>query len=57
VTAGSSLGRATPSPSRRTFVLLDQLEWQGDQSSGVLSWDAKGWIGGDLNRLWFRFEG
>jgi copper resistance protein B len=38
------------------FVLLDQVEWQtGDGDSA--SWDAKGWIGGDINRLWFRTEG
>ena len=40
-----------------TFVLLDQLEWQGDQSADGLNWDAKGWVGGDRNRLWFRTEG
>ncbi len=40
-----------------TFVLLDELEWQGDQSEGGLNWDAKGWVGGDRNRLWFRTEG
>ena len=40
-----------------TFVLLDQLEWQGDQSAGGPNWDAKGWVGGDRNRLWFRTEG
>ena len=40
-----------------SFVLLDQLEWQGDQSSGGLNWDAKGWVGDDRNRLWFRSEG
>ena len=40
-----------------TFVLLDELEWQGDQSAGGLSWDAKGWVGGDRNRLWFRTKG
>ena len=40
-----------------TFVLLDQLEWQRDQSAGGLNWDAKGWVGGDRNRLWFRTEG
>ncbi len=40
-----------------TFVLLDELEWQGDQSAGGLNWDAKGWVGGDRNRLWFRTEG
>ena len=40
-----------------TFVLLDELEWQADQSEGGLNWDAKGWVGGDRNRLWFRTEG
>ena len=40
-----------------TLLLLDQLEWQGDQSEGGMNWDAKGWVGGDRNRLWFRFEG
>jgi copper resistance protein B len=40
-----------------TFVLLDQLEWQGNQSESGMNWDAIGWIGGDRNRLWFRTEG
>ena len=40
-----------------TLVLLDELEWQGDQSAGGLNWDATGWVGGDRNRLWFRTEG
>ena len=39
------------------FVLFDQLEWQaGDTPTGV-SWDTKGWIGGDVNRFGFRTEG
>ena len=37
--------------------MFDQLEWQaGDTGNGV-SWENKGWIGGDLNRFWFRTEG
>lgn len=40
-----------------TFVLLDQLEWQTGGSAHGASWDAKGWVGGDRNRLWFRTEG
>lgn len=40
-----------------TFVLLDELEWRGDASSGGLNWDAMGWVGGDRNRLWVRSEG
>lgn len=38
------------------FVLFDQLEGQVGEDSGF-SWDTKGWIGQDLNRLWFRTEG
>lgn len=38
------------------FVLFDQLEWQAGQGGG-LSWDNRGWIGKDRNRLWFRTEG
>ena len=38
------------------FVLFDQLEWQaGDGGTG--SWDSKGWIGRDRDRLWLRTEG
>jgi copper resistance protein B len=39
------------------FVLFDQLEWQvADEGSG-LNLDTKGWIGRDIDRLWFRAEG
>lgn len=39
-----------------SLVLLDQLEWQ-DAKGGAQAWDAKGWIGADLDRLWLRSEG
>ena len=39
------------------FVLFDQLEWQGVETGGGLNWDAKGWVGRDRDRLWFRTEG
>ena len=38
------------------FVLVDQLEWQAGDGD-VVSWDSKGWIGGDRDRFWFRTEG
>jgi copper resistance protein B len=38
------------------FVLLDQLEWQSVEG-GSLNVDSKAWVGGDRDRLWFRFEG
>ncbi|MCY1533910.1 Copper resistance protein B [compost metagenome] len=40
-----------------TFFLLDQLEYQDADEGSVLSWDASGWIGGDVDRLWLRSEG
>jgi copper resistance protein B len=49
-------GHATHDRRLTTFVLFDQLEWQGGENGGV-SIDNKSWIGGDLNRLWFRAEG
>jgi copper resistance protein B len=39
------------------FVLFDQLEWQTGGGSNAFSWDTKGWVGQDRNRLWFRTEG
>lgn len=38
------------------FVLFDQFEWQNGRDN-ALSWDTKGWIGRDRDRLWFRTEG
>ena len=40
-----------------TFFLLDQLEYQDADEGSTLSWDASGWIGGDVDRLWLRAEG
>ena len=40
-----------------SFVLFDHLEWQGVETAGGLSWDTKGWVGRDRDRLWFRTEG
>lgn len=39
------------------FVLFDQLEWQPRDGVHGVNLDSKGWIGGDLNRFWFRAEG
>lgn len=38
------------------LALFDQFEWQ-DAEGGAQNWDAKGWIGTDLDRAWFRTEG
>ncbi|AMY08799.1 Copper resistance protein B precursor [Luteitalea pratensis] len=39
------------------FVLFDQLEWRAGNGPGSLSWSNTGWVGGDINRVWFRTEG
>jgi copper resistance protein B len=39
------------------FVLFDQFEWQTTGNDDAVSWDNKGWIGGDIHRFWFRTEG
>ncbi|AYG43294.1 copper resistance protein B [Pseudomonas sp. Leaf58] len=40
-----------------SLFLLDQLEYQDADEGSALAWDASGWIGGDINRLWIRSEG
>lgn len=39
------------------YVLFDQLEWQGGDGVTGGTWDNRGWIGGDIQRFWFRTEG
>ncbi len=39
-----------------SFVLFDQLEWQGADSGGF-NLENTSWFGGDVNRLWIRAEG
>jgi copper resistance protein B len=40
-----------------SYVLFDQLELQTGKGAATGSWDTRGWIGGDVNRFWFRTEG
>ncbi|MCM2461501.1 copper resistance protein B [Pseudomonas sp. CG7] len=40
-----------------SFFLIDQLEWQDADDGSALNWDASGWIGGAIDRLWLRSEG
>ncbi|MDI1328214.1 MAG: copper resistance protein B [Brevundimonas sp.] len=43
--------------ARTTAVIIDQLEAAfGDDEDGY-AWDAQGWTGGDINRLWWKSEG
>lgn len=42
---------------RFTFLLLDRLEYRAGPGPNVRNWDAQGWVGGDLNKFWFKTEG
>ncbi|WP_256676932.1 copper resistance protein B, partial [Pseudomonas sp. PICF6] len=50
-------GHAVHDSAIHSFLLIDQLEWQDADDGSALSWDASGWIGGDIDRLWLRSEG
>lgn len=40
-----------------SLIVVDRLEaWNADPGTGA-AWEAKGWIGSDLNRVWLRTEG
>ncbi len=45
-------------PSLNSLLRVDRLEqrWNGRHGDGQ-AWEAGGWIGGDINRLWLRSEG
>ena len=49
-------GHAAHDRALHSFVLIDRIEWQAGSGVDVVTADAKGWIGGDRNRLWFRAE-
>lgn len=41
----------------RAMVLIDQLEIRATDGDRPLAWDAEGWVGKDLNKLWIKTEG
>ena len=38
-------------------VLFDQLEGRTNGLDNEFRWDGEGWVGTDMNRLWFKSEG
>ena len=38
-------------------VLFDQLEGRTDGPDNEFRWDGQGWVGTDMNKLWFKSEG
>jgi copper resistance protein B len=43
--------------STHSFVVFDHLEWQTGANAGALAFEARGWVGGDVSRMWFRTAG
>ena len=40
-----------------TMLVVDQLEIRNNDGRDSLVWDAEGWIGKDLHKLWIKTEG
>ncbi|MGH8471277.1 MAG: copper resistance protein B [Gammaproteobacteria bacterium] len=41
-----------------SYVQAEQLEYRiASNGSDTLSWDVRGWAGGDYNRVWFKTQG
>jgi len=50
-------GAMEHAPEIHSLLLIDRLEhWDGKNGNGQ-AWEASGWIGGNINRLWLRSEG
>ena len=40
-----------------TMLTVDQLEIRSNNDNSFFTWDAEGWIGKDLNKLWIKTDG
>jgi len=50
-------GAMEHAPDINSLLLIDRLEhWDGRSGDGQ-AWEATGWIGGNINRLWLRSDG
>lgn len=47
-------GHGPHGTSIHTLVLVDRLEWTPSTAASGFAVDVDGWVGGDINRLWFR---
>lgn len=50
-----------PVPDERVYIFtfIEQLEYRvaSDDAPDHLGWEAQGWVGGDLHKLWWKHEG
>lgn len=40
-----------------TLVIVDELEYRNADEGSVQAWNAQGWLGRDLRKLWIKTEG
>lgn len=38
-------------------IIIDQIEYQGNDGNDTLGWDMQGWKGTDYKKIWLKFEG
>lgn len=55
--AGNALGGGMIDDPLLAMVLVDQFELRTGEGDTPLTWDAEGWVGKDLNKLWIKTEG
>lgn len=53
--AASDMGMGPP--PLITYFSVDRLEGQLRDGNDALVWEAEGWVGRDLNKLWFKTKG
>jgi len=49
--------QAANGDQKNIMIMGERLEWQDTGGDGSLLWDAQGWYGGDVNKLWIKTEG
>lgn len=50
-------GAMEHAPEINSLLLIDRLEHRDGKDSNGQAWEASGWVGGNINRLWLRSEG
>ncbi len=55
--SGNALGGGMIDDPLLTMILVDQFELRAGDGDTPLTWDAEGWVGKDLNKLWIKTEG
>ena len=53
---GDALAAAADDPFL-TMVIVDELEYRDADDGSLLAWNAQGWFGQDLHKLWIKTEG